>query len=52
LATGTLVVCDVDVRSHAVRKVYRANEPEHPAIYRHPENAKADRCSWLAHAGG
>jgi Uma2 family endonuclease len=40
-ATGTLVVWDVDLLSADVVKVYRAHEPNEPAIYRRGEMAEA-----------
>ena len=41
-AAGTLVVWDVDLLSENVVRVYRAHDPETPAIYRHGENAEAE----------
>jgi hypothetical protein len=40
-ACGTLVVWDIDLLSDEVVKVYRADDPEHPTIYRRGENAEA-----------
>jgi Uma2 family endonuclease len=39
---GTLVVWDVDVLREQFIKVYRANEPLHPTVYRKGENAEAE----------
>jgi Uma2 family endonuclease len=41
-AAGTQVVWDVDLLSDDVVKVYRANEPDYPAIYRRGEIAEAE----------
>ena len=41
-AAGTLVVWDVDVLREQVVRVYRADDPEHPAIYRRGETAEAE----------
>ena len=41
-AAGTLVVWDVDILSDDVVKVYRANDPETPVIYRRGESAEAE----------
>lgn len=41
-ACGTLVVWDIDLLSDDVVKVYRANDPEHPTIYRRGEYAEAE----------
>jgi len=41
-ATETLVVWDVDLLSDDVVKVYRANEPDSPTIYRRGEIAEAE----------
>jgi Uma2 family endonuclease len=41
-ACGTQVVWDVDLLSEDVIKVYRANDPEHPTIYRRGEFAEAE----------
>ncbi|MGH9944662.1 MAG: Uma2 family endonuclease [Pyrinomonadaceae bacterium] len=41
-ATGTLVVWDVDLLSDDVVKVYRASDPNHPAIYRRGKFAEAE----------
>jgi Uma2 family endonuclease len=41
-AAGTLVVWDVDLLSDDVVRVYRASEPEDPAIYRRGEMAEAE----------
>jgi len=41
-AAGTLVVWDVDLQSAEVVRVYRANLPDQPTIYRHGELAEAD----------
>ena len=41
-ACGTLVVWDVDLLSEDVIKVYRANDPDHPTIYRRGELAEAE----------
>lgn len=42
LATGTLVVWDVDLLSDDVVKAYRASEPNKPMIYRRGEVAEAE----------
>ena len=39
---GTLVVWDVDLLSEDVVKVYRADDPENPTIYRRGEMAEAE----------
>lgn len=39
---GTLVVWDVDILSEDVVRVYRANEPETPVIYRRGQLAEAE----------
>jgi len=41
-AGGTQVVWDVDVLREGVVRVYRADDPEHPAIYRRGEVAEAE----------
>ena len=41
-AAGTLVVWDVDLQSAEVVRVYRANLPDQPTIYRHGELAEAE----------
>jgi Uma2 family endonuclease len=41
-ACGTQVVWDVDLLSEDVIKVYRANDPEHPTIYRRGDMAEAE----------
>jgi Uma2 family endonuclease len=41
-AAGTLVVWDVDLLSEDVVRVYRADNPDHPAIYRKGETANAE----------
>jgi len=41
-AAGTRVVWDVDLLSNDVVKVYRADAPEHPTIYRRGEVAEAE----------
>jgi Uma2 family endonuclease len=41
-ACGTLVVWDIDLLSDEVVKVYRADDPEHPTIYRRGEHAEAE----------
>jgi Uma2 family endonuclease len=41
-AAGTLVVWDVDLLSDDVVRVYRASDPETPAIYRRGEIAEAE----------
>jgi Uma2 family endonuclease len=41
-AAGTLVVWDVDLLGKDVVKVYRASDPEHPAIYRRGDVAEAE----------
>jgi Uma2 family endonuclease len=41
-AAGTLVVWDVDLLSEDVVKVYRASDPDHPAIYRRGDRAEAE----------
>jgi Uma2 family endonuclease len=41
-AAGTLVVWDVDLLSENVVRVYRASNPETPAIYRRGEIAEAE----------
>jgi Uma2 family endonuclease len=41
-AAGTKVVWDVDLLSDGVVKVYRAESPEHPTIYRRGELAEAE----------
>lgn len=41
-ATGTLVVWDVDVLRDEVVRVYRANDPETPTIYRKGDRAEAE----------
>ena len=40
-ACGTLVVWDINLLSDEVVKVYRADDPEHPTIYRRGEHAEA-----------
>ena len=41
-AAGTLVVWDVDLLSPDVIRVYRANDPDHPTLYRRGEVAEAE----------
>jgi Uma2 family endonuclease len=41
-ACGTPVVWDIDLLSDEVVKVYRADDPEHPTIYRRGEHAEAE----------
>ena len=41
-STGTLVVWDVDLLSEDVVKVYRADKPSSPTIYRRSETAEAE----------
>ena len=41
-ATGTLVVWDVDVLSDDIVRVYRADTPTHPTIYRRGDQAEAE----------
>jgi Uma2 family endonuclease len=41
-AAGTLVVWDVDLLSEDVVKLYRADEPENPAVYRRGAAADAE----------
>jgi Uma2 family endonuclease len=41
-AAGTRVVWDVDLMSDEVVRVYRADEPEQPTIYRRGEEAEAE----------
>lgn len=41
-AAGTLVVWDVDLLSDDVVRVYRASDPERPAIYRRGQVAEAE----------
>ncbi|MBV9863739.1 MAG: Uma2 family endonuclease [Abitibacteriaceae bacterium] len=41
-AAGTLVVWDVDLLSEDVIRVYRASDPNHPALYRRGETAEAE----------
>lgn len=41
-AAGTQVVWDVDLLSEDVVKVYRADNPQNPTIYRRGEVAEAD----------
>jgi Uma2 family endonuclease len=41
-AAGTLVVWDVDLLSDDVVRVYRANDPDNPTIYRRGEIAEAE----------
>jgi Uma2 family endonuclease len=41
-ATGTQVVWDVDLLSDNVVKVYRANTPENPTVYRRGDMAEAE----------
>ena len=41
-AAGTLVVWDVDLLSENIIRVYRASDPETPAIYRRGEIAEAE----------
>jgi Uma2 family endonuclease len=40
--SGTLVVWDVDLLVPEVVKVYRASDPDHPAVYRRGERAEAE----------
>ena len=41
-AAGTLVVWDIDLLSNEVGKVYRASDPQHPAVYRRGDVAEAE----------
>ena len=41
-AAGTLVVWDVDVLQDSVIRVYGADDPEHPRVYRRGEVAEAE----------
>jgi Uma2 family endonuclease len=41
-AANTLVVWDVDLLSNDVVKVYRSNDPDHPAIYHRGDIAEAE----------
>ena len=41
-AAGTLVVWDVDLLSDDVVRVYRADAPDTPTIYRHGDHAEAE----------
>jgi Uma2 family endonuclease len=41
-AAGTLVVWDVDVLRENLIRAYRANDPEHPTVYRGGEPADAE----------
>jgi Uma2 family endonuclease len=41
-AAGTLVVWDVDVLRERIVRVYRADDPENPTIYREGETAEAE----------
>ena len=41
-AGGTLVVWDVDVLREGVIRAYRADDPEHPTVYRRGEVAEAE----------
>jgi len=41
-ASGTLVVWDIDLRSHDVVRVYRADTPDHVTIYRDDQLAEAE----------
>jgi Uma2 family endonuclease len=41
-AAGTLVVWDVDVLSDDIIRVYRADTPTHPTIYRRGDQAEAE----------
>ncbi len=41
-AAGTLVVWDVDLLSEDVVRVYRAEAPENPAVYRRGQTAEAE----------
>lgn len=41
-AAGTQVVWDVDLQSEDVARVYRANDPDNPIVYRHGEIADAE----------
>jgi hypothetical protein len=41
-ATGTLVVWDVDLLSQDIVRVYRADNPDHPTIYRWGQVAEAE----------
>lgn len=41
-AAGTLVVWDVDVLRSEVVRVYRASDPDHPALYRRGDIAEAE----------
>ncbi len=40
--TGTLVVWDVDLLGDEAVRVYRADDPEHPTVYRRGEIAEAE----------
>jgi Uma2 family endonuclease len=50
-AAGTLVVWDVDLLSDEVVKVYRADDPENPTVYRRGESADAEPAlpGWKMH---
>jgi Uma2 family endonuclease len=39
---GTMVVWDVDVLREGLVRVYRADDPEHPTVYRRGELAEAE----------
>lgn len=41
-AAGTLVVWDVDVLSDDIIRIYRADNPTHPTIYRRGDQAEAE----------
>jgi Uma2 family endonuclease len=41
-AAGTLVVWDIDVLRERVVRVYRADQPNHPTIYRSGDRAEAE----------
>jgi Uma2 family endonuclease len=41
-AAGTLVVWDVDVLRENLIRAYRANDPEHPTVYRRGDTANAE----------
>jgi Uma2 family endonuclease len=41
-AAGTQVVWDVDLLDEDVIKVYRANDPDSPTVYRRGETAEAE----------
>jgi Uma2 family endonuclease len=41
-AAGTLVVWDVDVLKDEIVRVYRAQDPDNPTVYRRGEVAEAE----------